>query len=845
MRRTALRPILVAAALALVVPLAAPSIAGAASAPAPAWSRLTSVPETSAGSARTVRPDRAERWRLDRGAYAGSLATARSVGSGTVTLPTPDGGLARFVLTPTAVMAPGLAAAHPEISTFAGRGVDDPAATVRLDVGSLGLHASVRSAKGSWYVDPYYQRDRGVYLSYYGRDLRQNPHGTFVERDGNGLEEALAELGGATPDAAQPGAPSAGPRTGQVLRTYRLALVSDPSYAAFFGSENVTSAKVALMSRVDQVYEDDLSIRMVLIDGTDRLNLDTVAKASGANGPCGVAPCYTEASLQSCTIAAIIRNRTALGRLVGASAYDIGHLALGNSGGGVAGLGVVGGFNKAVGCTGIPQPVGDFYAVDYVAHEMGHQFGGNHTFNGVEVNCSGGNRNGATSVEPGSASSIMGYAGICGRDDLQPHSDPYFSQRSQVEVDRYVHRGKAPLDEVQTVALRQFSGVDSFALTFRGQRTRTITRGGNYTSSGIEAALKALPGFPAGGAVSVSTFGSSLGQPDDTGFQLQFGGSLGGIDLPALGVVAEQGTTGSVGETHQGGPVDNAGAITRTGNTPPVVTTSSRHVIPLRTPFALDGKGTDADGNPLVYLWEQDDPGAADGTALVDPVKRNGPLFRQFGAPLDTAVYDPAVFGSPGENIATGSSRRVFPNLPQILNNNTNAVSGDCPNAGAVGGPTDPVPQQLINCYSEFLPTAAYVGLGGPPALHFRLTARDLAAGGGGVASADTTLLLAKAAGPFLVTSQPGGQTYRAGSVQQLTWDVARTDVAPVGVSQVRITMSRDGGRTWPVVLATTANDGAAQFTVPAGDTNSARVRVEAVDNVFFAVNAGQFAVRG
>ena len=165
------------------------------------------------------------------------------------------------------------------------------------------------------------------------------------------------------------------------------------------------------------------------------------------------------------------RNRIVLGQLVGASSYDVGHLALGVNGGGVAGLGVIGGDGKARGCTGLPHPEGDYFAVDYVAHEIGHQFGGPHTFNGTELNCSR-QPHGGSPFEPGSGSSIMAYAGICQQDNLQPHSDPYFSQRSITDISNTV-TGPAPINDIQTVSLRGFdTDGESFTLSFDGSRPR-------------------------------------------------------------------------------------------------------------------------------------------------------------------------------------------------------------------------------------------------------------------------------------------------------------------------------------------------------------------------------------
>src|SRR5262245_28837196 len=275
-----------------------------------------------------------------------------------VSLPAPNGRFQLFALHESAVMAPGLAARHPQIHTYSGLGLTDNAATIHADLTPLGFHASVRSARGTWYIDPYFiGRAPTPYASYYARDAK-NTDGVFVEHH----RVSRPSFRGA-----------ASPAIGEQLRTYRLALITDPGYANYFGGPpNVTPAKVALMNRVDQVYEDDMSIRLQLIGNNDLLNLDSWDQATAPNGPCGAAACFTQSAVTGCNDPD--RAQYVIGQIIGASNYDIGHLALGQPGGGVANLGVVGGSNKAGGCTGVPTPVGDLYAIDYVAHEMGHQF---------------------------------------------------------------------------------------------------------------------------------------------------------------------------------------------------------------------------------------------------------------------------------------------------------------------------------------------------------------------------------------------------------------------------------------------------------------------------------------
>ena len=193
---------------------------------------------------------------------------------------------------------------------------------------------------------------------------------------------------------------------------------------------------------------------------------------------------------------------------------------MGNSGGGVANLGVIGQSSKAGGCTGLTTPIGDYFAVDYVAHELGHQFNGNHTFNGTLVNC-GGNRSGQTSVEPGSGSSVMAYAGICGQDNIQPHSDPYWVPKSYEEILSLVAGDRANLNEVQNVSFRDFDGTDSFTLSWAGRTSAPIVRGTNFTAAAVQAAIQgvsevqtvALTGYDANGDSYRLSFGGANSHP--------------------------------------------------------------------------------------------------------------------------------------------------------------------------------------------------------------------------------------------------------------------------------------------------------------------------------------------
>jgi len=797
---------------------------------------------------------RAARPSVDREVVRLSLREVRQqVRADVLQLPDLDGGVTEFDVEPLEVMEPGLTAEQPELRSYVGRSVEDPSTTVALSVTPLGVSASVRGDE-SWVVEPAGRAGGARHVvTLDGGDVSQVPGAL-------GLQEPLASHGFEQRAVTSGPAARGAATSGEVLRrTYRLALLNDPSYAAYFGSENVLAAKVALVTRLNQIYNDDLGVRFLLVDDTEQLNLDTEAEATGADGPCGANPCFEAGvgnqpgMLDRCGIDTLGRARLVLGNLIGASAYDVGHVMLGVNGGGVAWLGVAGRDYAAGGCTGLAEPQGDFFYVDYVAHELGHQFAAQHTFNGAGSFC-GANGSDA-SVEPGSGSSIMAYAGICGADDLQPHTDPYFSQHTIGEIGGFVggEAGDVPdVTEVQQVSLSGFNtDGDTVTLTLDGRST-TLTRGPAYDRRGVQDAITALVGGPVRIARwdydpylgQQSARAAAVGQPSDAGFQIVYGSSLdpdrGGnrTDRPEPVVIGGAGVEGRVVEIARGGDPRAGGAEESAGNQSPVVTAPKRKTIPVRTPFRLTGSATDPDGDALTFSWEQDDPGV--GTALFDNRKVFGPLFRQFGDNARVTRSGALESPSPGQNSASSEPTRWFPDLEQVLRGRTNADTGRCP---AVRGSR--ARDRVLDCYSEFLPTEVYRGGAGVGrrTMHFRLTARDAAAGGGGTGHADVALRVRRSAGPFLVRSQRTGRAVSAGDVVGVRWAVNGTrDLA----TKVRILLSTDDGATWDTVLANnTRNDGKKKVSIPSGTTaEAAWVMVEARGNYFYDVSDEAFAVR-
>ena len=325
-----------------------------------------------------------------------------------LSLPMPDGSFASFRVVESPILSDALQAQHPELRTYKGKGIDDPAASVRFDTTMFGLRAMIMSPRGTVYIDPYSSASIGTVISYRHSDLPAR--GFFMSC---GVEAMATELGGEVMSKAIP-------RSGDALLTYRMAITGTGEYTRFHGGIAAAEAAITTtMNRVNQIYTNDIAVHFNLVafnvyddPATDPFPTGNVVDVSLLN-----------------------QNNADLNANVGVSNYDIGHIftQIGSGTSGLAYLRAACASFKGGGASGAGIPLGDPYNVGLVSHEIGHQMGANHTFNSTSGSCDG-NRSAADAYETGSGSTIMSYAGICGGENVVGSSQPNFHHNSIEEM---------------------------------------------------------------------------------------------------------------------------------------------------------------------------------------------------------------------------------------------------------------------------------------------------------------------------------------------------------------------------------------------------------------------------
>jgi len=414
----------------------------------------------------------------------------------------------------------------------------------------------------------------------------------------------------------------------QILRKYRLAVSATGEYTQYHGGTiaDALAAINATITRVNEVFERDLGVSLELVANNDQV-------------------IFTNPSIDPYTGNLNAQAQNTLSTIIGEANYDVGHVFNQDQDNGNAGfIGSVCVDNRkgSAFSSGL-IPEGDKFDLDFVAHELGHQFGANHTWSFESEGT-------LVQAEPGSGTTIMGYAGIAGVDNIALQGDDYFHYNSILQIAAFIEN----------------------------------------TSCAMEVPLM---------------------------------------------------------------------------NATPIITPSADYTIPIGTPFVLEGNATDADAaDVLTYAWEQIDDGVVNA-ANFGPDNPGGANFRS-------------------QRPSTTESR-FFPKLSSVITGNL-----------AQSNPTlDTAWETLSNVQRE---------------LNFALTVRDNALGGGQVVSDQVKVQVVVDAGPFSVTSQSADESYTAGSVQEIRWDVAETNRLPINAEEVSIFLSIDGGLSFPITLAENVlNDGA------------------------------------
>jgi len=368
---------------------------------------------------RVHRPAQYETWKLDFNGLKNHLLkaphesyTARR-GVCLLDIPVNDDQVETFSVWATDIMAPELQAKFPNIRTYSGESQSTPGKLIRITLSNTwGIHVSVvRPDMGIEYIEPYMWGQTTLYMRFDRQSLSSKKLPDFTAP---GLSPATLPL-----DGTNPAIESRGSLAPVVLRTLRFTVSTDNEFDVDHGGtkESVMAAVVNYTNRTNIAYERDCAMRLQLVGNNDKLvvNPNNPFVAGDDNG-----------SLAS-------KNRLYTNTNIGLSNYDIGHV-LARGGGGVSlGLGIACTQGKAGGCSagsGGPDYGDNFVGI--IGQETGHQLNGAHTWNF----CGAGNsqRSGGSAYEPGSGSTIMSYAGVCGGDNVTNSFDLYYHAGSIEEI---------------------------------------------------------------------------------------------------------------------------------------------------------------------------------------------------------------------------------------------------------------------------------------------------------------------------------------------------------------------------------------------------------------------------
>ena len=373
--------------------------------------------EASLQATRSLSPQHYRMLSLDLESMKNILATAPLENASVATseklrvvLPLPDGSTEVFEVVESPVMMPGLAAKFPRIKSYVGRGVRDQSHHLRFATSRKDFRASIRTSKGTVYIDPYSDASTDYYMAYFTKDYQPNLSDIPALSCGTKMED-IVDFENPTPSTTTVSSRNSEPVD---MRHYRLALACTGEYGASHGGnvEDVLASMNVALNRINQIFELEVSLRFMLIE-----NNDALVFVSPQGDP------FINANVGG---ALLDQNQNVVNQIIGPANYDLGHIFTNGCTdvGGVAG-GVICSDGKARGVTCHFTSDVEFIAVEVMAHEIAHQFSVGHSWN----NCPGsdGQHASNSAYEPGSGSTIMSYSGACGSQNVQFRSDDYYN----------------------------------------------------------------------------------------------------------------------------------------------------------------------------------------------------------------------------------------------------------------------------------------------------------------------------------------------------------------------------------------------------------------------------------